>query len=400
MGGVKELYLESLERGWDAPDKSVCAACVEDAYLKNLIKHKASQYRCDYCGKKSGKPIATEMDAVLNCVYRALRYYYCEPNSAGVPYESGWVVEPITTEDALDAIGLAGHASLIDDIVAAIHDDAWVPAADGHWATSHESDVLKGVWDRFSMTVKHRIRYFFMERGPKNPDDREERSPAELLTTISSMAEKLQLIRRVPKGVTLFRCRTRDRGAKWPVDAENMLAPPSDRASAGRMNPAGIAYLYLAMESPTAVAEIATRPPTHLAIAEFRATQGLRVLDLTQLPKTPSVFDDGKRSERETIVFLEHFVTSITTPFAKDGREHFEYVPSQVVCEYFAKAFRGHNGDIRLDGIRYPSAVRPNSRNLVLFPPRSSRPFTDVVRFVSGRKQRFGTWKELTKFMS
>ena len=42
-------------------------------------------------------------------------------------------------------------------------------------------------------------------------------------------------------------------------------------------------------------------------------------------------------------------------------------MPSQVVSEYFALIFYLQNGK-RLDGIKYPSAVREGSHNLVLFP--------------------------------
>jgi RES domain-containing protein len=66
-------------------------------------------------------------------------------------------------------------------------------------------------------------------------------------------------------------------------------------------------------------------------------------------------------------LFIEDFVGSISSPAKKDGREHIDYVPSQVVSEFFAKAFRRASGEA-IHGMVYPSAVKPGGRNVVLFP--------------------------------
>lgn len=52
---------------------------------------------------------------------------------------------------------------------------------------------------------------------------------------------------------------------------------------------------------------------------------------------------------------------------AKDGHEHIDYVPSQVICEYLAQVFEPALGT-RLGGLIYPSAVHPGGKSLVVFP--------------------------------
>ena len=148
-----------------------------------------------------------------------------------------------------------------------------------------------------------------------------------------------------------------------------MGPPPSHLARAGRMNPAGISYFYLALEKETALAEVVSGSPCSAAIARFDISRDLRVLDLTNIPTLPSIFDYSRRKEREGLIFLHKFVNEITKPVRKDGHEHIEYVPSQVVSEYFALVFQINEGQ-HLDGILYPSAVRKNGRNLVLFPSK------------------------------
>ncbi|WP_425612510.1 RES family NAD+ phosphorylase [Xanthomonas prunicola] len=68
---------------------------------------------------------------------------------------------------------------------------------------------------------------------------------------------------------------------------------------------------------------------------------------------------------------------SITKPVEKDGREHIDYVPSQVVCEFLAQAFLLNDGST-LDGIIYPSAANPGRTNLLVFP---SGHWSDPNRF-------------------
>jgi RES domain-containing protein len=70
-----------------------------------------------------------------------------------------------------------------------------------------------------------------------------------------------------------------------------MGAPPSKKARAGRMNPAGISYLYLAFEQETALAEVIGSPPCTAIIAQFQTLHELRILDLTKLPVVSSIFD-------------------------------------------------------------------------------------------------------------
>lgn len=166
------------------------------------------------------------------------------------------------------------------------------------------------------------------------------------------------------------------------------------------MNPAGIPYLYLAFDQATAVAETVASPPTTVVIARFKATQTLKVIDLTRLPPVPSIFDSSKRAILEGVQFLESFVKSIARPVSKDGSEHIEYVPSQVVSEYFAQVFSPSSREASVAGLIYPSAVRPRGKNLVVFPTERgySRSFASV-EFDSAAERKLRTWADLTAML-
>lgn len=161
------------------------------------------------------------------------------------------------------------------------------------------------------------------------------------------------------------------------------------------MNPAGISYFYLALEERTALAETLDNPPTRVALAAFVSKVEIRILDLTQLPSIPSVFDNDEYDNREAILFLDGFVDAISEPTKKDGREHIDYVPSQIVSEYFAQVFTLAEKDENLDGMMYPSAVMPGGKNIVLFPARDhQRQASDLVALESVKAIEIGDWDQ------
>jgi hypothetical protein len=94
-------------------------------------------------------------------------------------------------------------------------------------------------------------------------------------------------------------------------------------------------------------------------------TRPLIVLNLSSLPPTPSIFAKV-RYDHDHLVFLEQFVQSITQPVQHDGREHAEYVPSQIVTEYFRHRYRFEDSR-QLNGIVYPSAQRKAGRSAAIF---------------------------------
>lgn len=402
MGVVKSEWIDSQERGWDAPDKHVCADCVEDQHLKDLIELSVCCDTCDYCDASSSTTdIAAPVESIMDAIMGALTHFFAEPGGAGVPYESaegGYLVEGTDTGDALQHLPFECHDDLFEDVVNAIsdHNDYWVKAAGGHWASSQRSQVLSWAWDRFANHVKHRRRYFFA--GDDDESYGEDIEPGSLLPELAGVITEMDLIKGLDAGIPLFRARLRGASEDWPLDEKNLGAAPENRAAAGRMNSAGIPYLYVAMEKETALAEVLRAPPCGVAMGKFETARKLRVLNLIDLPDISSVFDSERLREREFTIFLRRFVEAISRPVSKDGAEHIEYVPSQVVCEYFAAV---HDRKNSLDGILYPSAVRSGGRNLVLFPDSwlMDKRFPQA-NFATSELLDAATWADITDLVS
>src|SRR5581483_4057045 len=394
MGGAKREWMEAQERGWAAPERWVCSDCVSDAHLKQLINEAVESQECDYCGRTDEDDIAAPVEVIMPSIMGALTHYFAEPAGAGVPYESaegGYAIEPTDTQDALLSLPLECNDELFEEVADAIssQNDAWVEAADGHWASEQKNLELIHGWKRFAHHVKHRQRYFFSAAPPEYGQDIE---PSRLLPELGSVVSELKLISNVPSGSDLFRARIRSSSDTWPLDADNLGAPPPKKAAAGRMNPPGISYLYLALEYETALSEVFHGPPCSLAIGNFELQRQVRVLNLIDLPPRPSIYDHENLRLRELLIFLSAFVDAISSPVEKDGGEHIEYVPSQIVCEYFASVF---DLERPLDGILYPSAVRPGGRNLVLFPNFSNREPFPHIALQGVEELNVETWADL-----
>ena len=99
-------------------------------------------------------------------------------------------------------------------------------------------------------------------------------------------------------------------------------------------------------------------------VGTFQILRDVWVLDLADLPPVPGIFAGESRYRRLGLRFLHAFQAEITKPVARDRVTHIEYVPTQIVSEYF----RHHgSGEVPLDGVRNPSAITDIGRNVVLF---------------------------------
>lgn len=305
-----------MERGWDAPDKFVCMNCVEDDYLRGVIEGSERLGRvCDYCGGNSSAPLS----AMLEPVGAALDCYFGEPGAMSVPrYEDEWLVRPIDTFLALMSLPLLCNEDLFQDVVDAFHNDQWVPC-NGYWSTEHISDHLTDAWEHFEEVAKHRTRYFLglgdiisaSEPWETYPD------PVSLLGSVGKAATDLGLIRTIKSQHAVYRARHAQKDQVFET-LDALGPPPKGTTSAGRMNPAGISYLYLAKERSTAVGEVVSRPPCRISIGKFQLKRDIVVLDLTDIPSPPSVFDFDNYERRQSILFLSEFVRRISAPVEKD----------------------------------------------------------------------------------
>lgn len=347
------------------PGKFVCPNCFSDGALSDIVRHHAKSKVCSYCRRKSTKDVAAPLDDVAEHIFDCLNQRY-EDAANGVGWDEGEYVgaEVWETWDLLenevDVSDLSGD--LLSDLSNALPAQTW-SRIDPYGPL--ERDVMSWSWRDFCETVKHQRRFFF-QAHLKPTDPRSEKvSPAELLASVAGGCATFGLVSTLKPGQRLYRCRARKKEQKF-TDPLDLGPPPAAGASQSRMSPAGISMFYGSFDMATAAAETMTAPGRH-AMAEFRTTRPIRVLDLGR-PPFVSIFDHKLGSLDEWAVFMRAFIKDLQRPVESNGEQHYEYVPTQIVTEYF-RSGTGPTG--KLDGITYSSVKNAGGRCIVLFADRN-----------------------------
>ena len=373
MGFMKRLLEREQERGWRSlGEKYVCASCIHEENLAKLVTEAADGDRCDYCGRQSHEaPVSADVDVVIERIAESLFTEYGDPDEE-LPYDSGeggYQGEVLSTEDVLVREDCDfENRELFEDIVSAFGERQWCKRE--YFMLSKDEALIAG-WGSFTREILHRTRYLFLKAPDEDAELRGpgEISPADMLGHIGEAVSRAGLVRTCPAGSHFFRARAHDVGAV-PSGASELASPPAKLASANRMSPAGIPMFYGAREERTAINEVRAvaanaRHPL-ITVADFQTARDLMVVDLTDLPGVPSLFDSPNREKRPWVQFLRAFVERISQPIERDGREHVEYVPTQVVTEYFRRIFTLDAGT-RIQGVLYPSAHASGGVCCVLF---------------------------------
>jgi len=355
----------------------VCPNCFEDMDLQSFVEDEAVSDKCDFCGARSGQPIAAPLETVAEHIAEYLEFEYTDPANSGLPYESaegGYQETVWTTEELLrDEIELElprdNDGRLFETLAAAIDD---LPDGVGFWAERDpfglpEQDQLRISWESFTQFVMHQRRFFFRKADlPQEAyEDPDLLAPDELLKRIAERAIDVGLIERLPAGTRIYRARRQGLGVAHAT-AEALGPPPPESATQNRMSPAGIPMFHGAEDPDTAVVEI-YRDPGDYAVGEFVTTRDAWILDLHSVPAVPSFFSKTHGWERHALIFLRTFAKEVSKPIARDDSVHIGYVPTQVLTEYF-KTQVTYDGS-RIEGVSFMSS-RTGRRNYTLFLPK------------------------------
>jgi hypothetical protein len=375
MGVLKNWQMEQDQRGfrWVA-DAFVCGKCVDDYALQAHIRANATATTCSYCGSSADEPIACELDTFMECLAAGIAVDWDDAENF-MPYDGGDWAFPDANLQIYDLLadghlGIDVHEGLFEDIVEAFQDRAFAPR---YFFGTSRAEQLSFGWDAFVKTVTHEVRFLFMAVGDSETEygDPSAILPATMLSEIGQVVLDGGLIGTIAADTDLFRAlpATKSNGDPRPLTAKQLGTPPLEHATtSNRMSPNGIPMFYGSFETETAQDEsIAANPQVgELALATFATQVELTVVDLTTLPSVPSLFDEAARATRPSLIFLHHFAAEVSKPVARDKKEHIEYVPTQIVTEYFRHIFEREHG-IRIDGLVYSSAARNGGRSLVLF---------------------------------
>jgi hypothetical protein len=350
MGRVK-AYLEELStRGFgETGDQSVCLNCIIEEGLRGQVTPHLTEDFCTFCGQEAedGGPIAAPFEELMRPVMDAIRFFY--ERSEESLYWSDDITRRYTSEEvAYDMCAGEVSDNVLEAIFDVITEDEWNEDP----GSLRPNVALRYAWDDFREKVKHEARFVFLSIPEESSPDPDEFTTSEILEKLINIIQSREVIKDVPAGRVFYRGRMIDDPAVGSYDASTLGSPPPMRASANRMSPAGISMFYGCDDVPTVVAEIGSHTAKRFAVlGEFETTRPLQMANLAALPPIPSVFDPEQRKYYYELVFLHGFAHDLSASVALDGREHIEYVPTQVVTEYMRWL-----PAVAIDGILFTSA--------------------------------------------
>ena len=364
MGYFKQKMIELEGKNLsNVPKKNLCKNHISDNAINNFIRKNSSKGYCDYCKKNVN---VVSLESLLEFMMIGISNFY-EDAGNFLGYNSqdgGYQGETFDSNELIqDLIGLdADPFELTEDIVNSIDNIAW---AEPDMYYDNQRDELMYKWSYFKDLIKHQSRYFFQQ----NITSQDTRNAYAILKEVGKITNTLNLIKKIDKTTTIYRCIQHHKDESFNV-IEKLVSPPNKYAIyPNRFSPSGVSMLYSAFDKNTAIKETLSRvdkKKNMITISEFKFKRDINVIDFTQLPQLPSLFDYNKIKSYYLILFLKDLVSDFTQNIEKDGKEHIEYVPTQVVTEYFRYSFN-KNRKKKIEGFIYPSSKNPLKTSSVIF---------------------------------
>ncbi len=358
---------KTLRQFMKLENKFVCSNHIQDYAVIDFISRNAKEGICSYCYPEDQDGNVVQLEELTYFLEKGITYFFGEANNEGVAYDSeegGWLGTNVFDTDDLLLNELAidiDDSILFRDISCLLPDYSWC-RKDPYKILEHKE--LAFDWNRFCDLVKHKIRYtFFLAKS----FDSERKELNQILFSIGDGVSDLNLTRKIDINTKIYRCRQHNlTEAEIAATFDGLTSPPIMNAIyPNRMSPAGISMFYGAFDEETAVTEIysltdITEKP-YITIGTFNVTKELLIVDFTKLPQL-SRFDETQRKHYYILLFFHSFVNDLSRKIKIDKENHIEYVPTQIMTEYFRYLYSKP-----IDGIIYNSSKDTHGKCCVLF---------------------------------
>jgi hypothetical protein len=355
---------------------AVCWRCIEDEYLKEIIREQGAPVECSLCENDEEKAFTVEdLAKILDPIMREHFAQGEDVRKFGEDDKDWWEQEGDPLSFHVQEV-IGQDLEFEDEIVEALvvidpadprdGEDPFFDDSQNYVPTPVRPYSYYEEWAFVSEDLKHRRRFFSSAAAALFERLFEGVETRKWLNNEKRMDETV--VWELPQGSELFRARICNSAAfvknahKDPF--KHVGPPPPDQARAGRMNVEGVVVFYGAMDCETCLAE--TRPAlgNDTAVITLRTTKPLRLLDFARLGESfsrLSYFQPDFTDQCEKGVFLRRLQSLISQPIVP-GRET-EYLITQTMAEYLA-----HVQKKPFDGILFKSVQRSGGTNIVLFP--------------------------------
>lgn len=163
-------------------------------------------------------------------------------------------------------------------------------------------------------------------------------------------------------GSTFYRARI---SPKKGLPLDQMMAPPREKAVAGRVNPEGISYLYLSNDVPTTFTEIRAGAHDYVSVGKFVLRQDISIVDLTAIDQISAFMIPDRTQHAINKAHLRRISDEIARP-VRQLDSALDYLPTQYICDFIQSIKEG--GMREYQGIRYNSTrSQDGGYNLAIF---------------------------------
>lgn len=156
----------------------------------------------------------------------------------------------------------------------------------------------------------------------------------------------------------------------WGYNQQESDAAPSDVTGNGRINPAGISYLYASNRKETAALEARPHISQMVSVAEVVTTETITLFDLTR-----NVFDDDESPNEKTRMFRKLLAHYFSKPNYSGDRA---YLVTQYISEYVKGRIERSTG-LHFDGLCFSSSLDREGTNYVIFDTSEHRKYQIVA---------------------
>jgi hypothetical protein len=358
MGQTKRAIDRETEVGYHSMDKRVCNHCVSDIDIKKFIKEEGEESECDYCLNNRAKTVS--FNDFIEFFLKHVDSVYDDLLNVLVNTDDG---KTLGIYDLLDDIDLTEKDALREDVTDSLSDRAWCETPYYQYSLS---EALGYGWDEFAKVVKHKSRYAFYQFDREYSD--QPIPPSAFLDALSDAISQLGLYKTLTKGAFLYRVRIEDKNIKLKFATELASNKPENVKQANRMSPAGIAMFYGAFDIGTAIKETYSEKKYKqtATVAKFKLLKNITLVDFSKIPRYLRFFEEAIYNN-EQIEFLNGFIKDISKEIDKDGFEHIDYAPTQIVTEHLRYVHHRKRDDEEIYGLIYPSSKNEGKNSVVIF---------------------------------
>lgn len=322
-----------------------CSECFSSTYLKDIINRNKTIGDCDFCNSTQ---VSIYLPEELSLIFQnILDLYSVHPDSQN----SIETQIKIDFENKIFSNKIGDNTKLLLQEIVKDDYSTYVTLFENNvvlnCSRNPESlEIIKPLqisWKKFASEIKTTNRFHI-----QNALD------------LEKLQELLYRYKKpINKGRKFYRARISNQEGFEKVD---MLNPPSDKAKAGRANPVGISYLYIADQVKTTLYETRASLFDYVSVGEFRAKEDIVVINLRGDTYDPILL--AEQEELEDFLIHLPFITTLETNLSKPRRRsdnELDYLPTQYLSEFIkSKGF---------DGVEFQSSLYSEGYNLAIFTP-------------------------------